>query len=66
MIITHELINRIATQQVTKDDVVTLKSAFGNDIPGRKAFLAALDEILTDQDLHALNSAVMKHATIFK
>lgn len=25
MIITHEIINRIATQQVTKDDVVTLK-----------------------------------------
>ncbi|ASX27423.1 hypothetical protein BA173_00495 [Rickettsia sp. MEAM1 (Bemisia tabaci)] len=64
MIIMHEIINRIATQQVTKDDVATLKSAFGNDIPGRKAFLAALDEILTDQDLHTLNSVVMKHANI--
>lgn len=60
--IARAIIESIVAQQTTKDDIIVLRDSFGSNINGCKAFVAALDEMLDDQSLHALNSAIMKNA----
>ncbi|MGL4226034.1 MAG: DUF5410 family protein [Rickettsia sp.] len=60
--LTYKLIERIVQKETSKEDIIVLRNAFGSDRLGRDAFTSALNELLDDQELHALNSTIMKNA----
>ena len=60
--LTYELIERIVQKETSKEDIIVLRDTFCSDRLGRNAFTSALNEILDDQALHALNATIMSNA----